>query len=569
MAMVATAARLLRPRKDIEMLKHSLIAAAVAAAVTLVAAGCTMAPKYERPAAPVDQTFPTGGIYDKQSDATSPAAPSGSAQAKPAVDIGWRDFFVDARLQQIVAIALKNNRDLRVSMLNVAAARSQYQITRAELLPTLDAVGSQSKQRTPQNLSATGQTLSTTYSVGVNASWEIDFFGRIQSLKDQALDQYFALAETRKAAEISLVSQVADQYLTMLSDDDLLTVTRNTLKTAQESYRITKLQFDNGVGTELDVTQSEGILQQAAANLQSQLRLRAQAENALVLLIGEPLPADLPPGLPLDSQNLLADIPAGLPSDLLVRRPDIASAEHSLLAANANIGAARAAFFPKVSLTGSFGTLAPSLGTLFKPGSAAWSFAPQISIPIFEGGTNLANLDLAQIQKRIEIANYEKAIQTAFREVADGLAARGTYDEQIKALEAYVKSQARGLELADMRYRNGVDNYLSVLTAQTNLYTAQQLLITARLNRVTNLVDLYRELGGGWIEHAGDQPRPSDAMPNYRDIGTPTAAAAPAASGTTVSSASTGPAKLVPVQHLVPAAKPQVDADGKAVGSAG
>jgi multidrug efflux system outer membrane protein len=541
----------------------------IAAAVALFAAGCTMAPKYERPAAPVDQTFPTGGIYDKQPDAASSASPSGSAQAKPAVDIGWRDFFVDARLQQIVAIALKNNRDLRVSMLNVAAARSQYQITRAQLLPTLDAVASQTKSRTPKDLALFGQTISNQYSVGVNASWEIDFFGRIQSLKDQALEQYFALAETRKAAEISLVSQVADQYLTMLSDDDQLTVTRNTLKTAEESYRITKAQFDNGVGTELAVRQSEGVVETAAANLQSQLRLRAQDENALVLLIGESLPADLPPGLPLDSQNLLTDIPAGLPSDLLVRRPDIASAEHSLLAANANIGAARAAFFPKVSLTGSFGTLAPSLGTLFKPGSAAWSFAPQISIPIFEGGTNLANLDLAQIQKRIEIANYEKAIQTAFREVADGLAARGTYDEQIKALELFVKSQARGLELSDMRYRNGVDSYLSVLTAQTNLYTAQQLLITARLNRATNLVDLYRELGGGWIEHAGDQPRPSDAMPNYRDIGTPTAAVAPAASGTTVNSASAGPAKLVPVQHLVPAAKPQVDADGKAVGSAG
>ncbi|CAH2773526.1 MAG: Efflux transport system, outer membrane factor (OMF) lipoprotein [uncultured Caballeronia sp.] len=539
----------------------------IAAAVALFAAGCTMVPKYERPVAPVDQTFPTGGIYDRQPDAASSASPGASAQAKPAVNIGWRDFFADARLQQIVAIALKNNRDLRVSMLNVAAARAQYQITRAELMPTLDAVGSQTKQRTPQNLSATGQTLSTTYSVGVNVSWEIDFFGRIQSLKDQALEQYFALAETRKAAEISLVSQVADQYLTMLSDDDQLTVTRNKLKTANESYRITKLQFDNGVGTELDVRQAQGIQQQAAANLQSQLRLRAQAENALVLLIGEPLPADLPTGLPLDSQNLLTDIPAGLPSGLLARRPDIASAEHSLLAANANIGAARAAFFPKISLTGSFGTLSPTLGSLFKPGSAAWSFAPQISIPIFEDGTNLANLDLAQIQKRIEIANYEKAIQTAFREVADGLAARGTYDEQIKSLELYVKSQARTLELSDMRYRNGVDSYLAVLTAQTNLYTAQQLLIVARLNRATNLVDLYRELGGGWIEHAGDQPRPSDAMPNYRDIGTPTAAVAPAASCTTVSSAC--PAKLVPVQHLVPAAKPQVDAEGKAVGSAG
>ncbi len=310
-------------------------------------------------------------------------------------------------------------------------------------------------------------------------------------------------------SKISSEPLVADQYLTMLSDDDLLTVTRNTLKTADESYRITKLEFDNGVGTELDVRQAQGVQQQATANLQSQMRLRAQAENALVLLVGEPLPADLPAGLPLDSQNLLTDIPAGLPSDLLARRPDIASAEHSLLAANANIGAARAAFFPKISLTGSLGTLSPTLGSLFKPGSAAWSFAPQISIPIFDGGTNLANLDLAQIQKRIEIANYEKTIQTAFREVADGLAARGTYDQQIAALESFTKSQARRLELSDLRYRNGVDSYLPVLTAQDDLYTAQQLLISARLNRATNLVDLYRELGGGWIERAGDPPRPA------------------------------------------------------------
>ena len=204
--------------------------------------------------------------------------------------------------------------------------------------------------------------------------------------------------------------------------------------------------------------------------------------------------------MPLDTQNLLSDIPAGLPSDLLTRRPDIAAAEQSLLAANANIGAARAAFFPRVSLTGSFGTLSPTLGGLFKPGSAAWSFAPQITVPIFEGGQNKANLDLANVQKRIEIANYEKAIQTAFREVADGLAARGTFDEQIKSLERFVNSQSRRLELSDLRYRNGVDSYLAVLTAQTALYEAQQLLITARLNRLTNLVDLYQFMGGGWIE---------------------------------------------------------------------
>ncbi|WP_157654012.1 efflux transporter outer membrane subunit, partial [Burkholderia ubonensis] len=234
----------------------------------------------------------------------------------------------------------------------------------------------------------------------------------------------------------------------------------------------------------------------ALANQQAQARARAQAVNALVLLIGQPLPDDLPPGLPLDAQNFLTDIPAGLPSDLLTRRPDIMEAEQNLLAANANIGAARAAFFPRISLTGAFGTASPTLGGLFKAGTAAWSFAPQITMPIFEGGANLANLDLANVQKRIEIANYEKAIQSAFREVSDGLAARGTYDQQIAALQRNEHAQQRRYDLSDLRYKNGVDSYLSVLTAQTDLYAAQQTLINARLARWTNLVDLYRSLGG-------------------------------------------------------------------------
>ncbi|KMQ80188.1 RND efflux system, outer membrane lipoprotein CmeC [Candidatus Burkholderia pumila] len=494
------------------MLKHSLIAAAV----TVFTAGCTLAPKYERPAAPVSQTFPQGGVYASEPGTDSGASKGRSADGQAAPDIGWRDFFSDPRLREIVSLALKNNRDLRVSVLNVDAQRAQYQITRAGLFPTLDAAASQSKSRTPKNLSFFDQTISNQYSVGLNASWEIDFFGRIRGLKDQALARYLSTAESRKAAEIALVSSVADQYLTILAYDNQLVVTQNTLKTAQESYRITKLQFDNGTGSELDLRQSEGIVQQAQANLQVQARLRAQSENALVVLIGEPLPDDQPKGMPLDSQNMLADIPAGLPSDLLTRRPDIAAAEQSLLAANADINAARAAFFPRVSLTGSFGTLSPTLGGLFKPGSAAWSFAPpQITLPIFEGGTNVANLELANVQKRIEIANYEKAIQTAFREVADGLAARGTYDEQIQSFERFVKSQSRRLELSDLRYRNGVDSYLSVLTAQTDLYSAQQTLITARLNRLTNLVDLYQYLGGGWIEHSGDAPRPADAPADY------------------------------------------------------
>ncbi|MBB5444243.1 MULTISPECIES: efflux transporter outer membrane subunit [Paraburkholderia] len=500
------------------MQKHSLIAVAVA----LLATGCTLAPHYQRPAAPVTATFPTGGVYDQQPGAQGARSANGQAAA----DIGWRDFFVDPRLQQLIGIALKNNRDLRVSVLNMQASAAQYRIVRAGLFPTLDAAASQSKSRTPKDLTFTGVTISNTYSVGLNASWEIDFFGRVQSLKDQALATYLGTAQARKAAEIALVSQVANQYMTVLELDDLLKVTQNTLKTAQESYRITKLQFDNGTGSELDLRQAETVVETASADLQTQTRLRAQADNALVLLIGEPLPADLPGGLPLNDQSLLTDIPAGLPSDLLTRRPDIIEAEENLLAANANIGAARAAFFPKVTLTGSAGTLSPTLGGLFKPGSAAWSFAPSITLPIFEGGQNMANLDLANIEKNVQIATYEKAIQTAFREVADGLAARGTYDEQIAALERDVAAEQRRLDLSTLRYTNGVDSYLSVLTAQTSLYVAQQALVTARMERLQNLVTLYQALGGGWIEHNGDQPRPADAPVDYGAASAPVAASA-------------------------------------------
>ena len=312
-----------------------------------------MAPHYKRPDAPVAQAYPAGGVY-----ATQPgAAGARSANGQAATAIGWREFFVDPRLQRLIEIALKNNRDLRVSVLNIEAARAQYQITRAGLFPTLDATGTGNRQRLPNALSvAPGRNITTTYNVGLSASWELDLFGRVQSLKDQALAQYLSTAYARQASEISLVSQVADQYLTLLSTDDLLKVTENTLKTAQDSYNLTKLQFDNGTGPELELRQAQTVVEQALSNQQAQARARAQALNALVLLIGEPLPDDLPAGMPLDAQNLLTDVPAGLPSDLLTRRPDVMQAEQSLLAANANIGAARAAFFPKISLTGAFGT---------------------------------------------------------------------------------------------------------------------------------------------------------------------------------------------------------------------
>ncbi|SAK64648.1 RND efflux system outer membrane lipoprotein [Caballeronia temeraria] len=487
------------------MRRFSLMAMAVA----MLASGCTMAPKYERPAAPVSASFPADGVY-----ATQPGAGDGgarSAHGVAAADIGWRDFFVDARLQRLIDIALKNNRDLRVAMLNVQAAQAQYRIARSGLFPALAAQGSQSKSRTPADMSLLNHTISNTYSVGLNASWEIDLFGRVQSLKDQALAKYFATAYARKAAEISLVSQVAAQYLQVLQADDLLAVTRQTLKSASDSYGIVKLQFDHGAASELDLSQARTVMESAAANLQAQERARAQDVNALVLLLGEPMPDDLPGGMPLDGQKLLADIPAGLPSDLLLRRPDIMETEQNLLAANANIGAARAAFFPSISVTGSFGTLSPTLGGLFKAGSAAWSFAPAITLPIFEGGQNLANLDLANIEKKIEVAQYEKAVQSAFRDVADGLAARGTYDQQIAALERDTAAQQRRLELSALRYRQGVDSYLGVLTAQQDLYAAQQILIVARTQRLANLVSLYQALGGGWIERTGDVPRAVDA----------------------------------------------------------
>ncbi len=484
----------------------------VALAATALVSACSLQPVYQRPDAPVAPGFPTGAVYQQQPGAGSPAAGARSANGTAAADIGWRDFFTDPRLQAVITLALQNNRDLRVAMLNVESARAQYQVTRAGLFPTVGADASATRQRTPANLSLSGRTSTTTvYSVGADISWEIDFFGRVRSLKDEALATYFSQAETRKAAEIALVAQVATQYLATLGDDDQIAVTQGTLKSAQESLRITKLTFDNGVGTELDLQQAQGVVEQASASLEAYQRARAQDENALVLLVGQPLPADLPASQPLNAQNLLSDIPAGLPSDLLERRPDIAAAEQTLRAANADIGAARAAFFPRISLTGNFGFESPSTNGLFSGAQRAWSFAPQITLPIFSGGSNTANLELAQVRKRTEIANYEKAIQTAFREVSDGLAARGTWDRQIQSQLRYEATQKRRLELSDMRYKNGIDDYLAVLQAQTDLFTAQQGLVTARLSRADNLVTLYKALGGGWVERTGDTPRAPDA----------------------------------------------------------
>jgi len=468
--------------------------------VAALLAGCSLMPAYERPGAPVASSYPTGPAYKPEPN-----------NGTPAVDIGWRDFLTDARLQRLVDIALANNRDLRVSILNIAQAQAQYRIQRSNLFPAIGAGASETAQRAPL-ISGGGRNFTThDYTVGLSLSaWELDFFGRLQSLNEQALQQYFATAQARKAFQIALVSQVASQYLAILADDELLAVTKNTLDAAQKSYDLTRLQYQAGTQNEQTLQQSLTIVEQANANYAAQLRTRAQDENMLVLLLGQPLPADLPAPTPLNSQALLADIPAGLPSELLTRRPDIMQGEANLKAANANIGAARAAFFPSVTLTGSAGLESVALSTLFRGASFAWSFIPSITVPIFEGGRLRASLDVATIQKDINVAQYQKTIQIAFQEVANDLAARGTYDDQVAALVRDVAANQRFYDLAQQRFESGVDSYLNVLTAQTNLYAAQQLLVQARMQRLQTLVKLYKDLGGGWVEHTGDTPAPAD-----------------------------------------------------------
>lgn len=474
------------------------------AALAVLMVGCSLQPAYVRPEAPVAAAYPTGPAYT--------ANPNTAGSTLPSSDMGWRDFLADPRLQQLVEIALENNRDLRMAVLNVEQVQAQFRIQSAALFPQVSAYADRVRSRTPADLSGTGSARNVgSYSVGASVAWEIDLFGRLRSLKASALEQYLASIQGRKAAEILLVSQVADQYLTMLAADDLLEVTQQTLETARASYGIVKLTFDTGAGTELDLRLAETIVEQAQANQAAQLRARAQAENGLALLLGQPVPAAIAPAVPLGEQKILSDIPAGLPSELLTRRPDVLQAEALLRSANADIGAARAAFFPNISLTGSMGTASAALSGLFKAGSSAWAWAPSLVAPIFDAGSNRANLDVALVSKDIGIAQYEKAIQTAFSEVADGLAARGTFDNQIASLERFTAAERRRLDLAQLLYKNGAASYLDVLTAQTDLYNAELVLVSARLQRLTNLVDLYRALGGGWLEHTGDEPRPGDA----------------------------------------------------------
>ncbi len=449
--------------------------------------GCTLAPKYDRPATPVPNSWPTGAAYQE----AKPDVPT------PAPDLPWQDFLPEERLQKVIQIALKDSRDLRLAALNVQRAQALYRVQRDELFPVVNAAGNWTKKHIPADLSSSGHILTQeSYSVDFGiSSWEIDFFGRIQSLKDAALEEYLATDEGRRNTQILLVSEVSNAWFTLAADGENLKLSRSTFEAQQASYNLIRKRYDVGLASELDLSQAQTQVDTARRNVAIYTQRTAQDLNALTLLAGTPVPSELLPS-ELNGVSPPKEISAGLSSDVLLSRPDVLAAEHRLKAAHANIGAARAAFFPRISLTAITGTASTDLSGLFKSGQGTWSFAPQIVLPIFDARTWSA-YDVTQVDREISVTRYEQTIQTAFREVADALALRGTLGEQLAAQESLVEANARTYRLADARYSKGIDSYLNVLDAQRSLYSAQQVLTALRLERFTSLVTLYKVLGGG------------------------------------------------------------------------
>ncbi len=471
-------------------------------------AGCTLAPTYQRPTPPVPAALPQGGAYGAAESVTT-AAP----------DLAWRDFFTDPKLRQVLQLALDNNRDLRVTVLNIAEAHAQYRIQRSQQLPHVGANFVPTYEHLPASVlgvqsgvsdtSATGgvgaavassnQAVTIHYfegTLGVS-NYELDLWGRVRSLSRQALETYLATKEARRAEQISLISQVATAYVSYAADLDRLKVAQDTVKSDRTSLNLTQARFQGGIASELDVRQAQSALEQANVGVTTYTTSLAQDVNALTLLVGARVSADLLP-MPLqDGFVTLADLPAGVSSQVLLQRPDVMEAEHQLEGYNANIGAARANFLPTILLTGGGGSTSVSLGALFGPGSGSWTFMPTVTLPIFDYGENAANLRYAKAQRDVAVAQYEKAIQTAFREVADQLAQRGQIADLVSANAREVDAVSHSFGLSQARYRRGSDTYLNTLTAQVTLYSAQQSLIGARLTRATNLISLYQALGGG------------------------------------------------------------------------
>jgi multidrug efflux system outer membrane protein len=456
--------------------------------------GCVdLAPKYQRPVSPVPAAFPAGPAY--------PPAPA----ADQAV-VGWQAFFSDPRLKRIIEAALANNRDLRVAVANIAAARAQYHVQRAALFPTVGANAQATYSQQPLSVVSGGALApgqSTIYNerlysltAGVS-SWQLDLFGKTRNLTRAAQDQYFATREARDAAQITLVGEVATDYLTLASDRAQLEIATQTLASGQASLDLTQHRLDAGVASALDVEQAKTTVQQARYDQARLTTLVAQDRNALELVVGAPVAdTDLPDTLD-GGVVVMERLPAAVSSAVLLGRPDVVQAEDVLRGANASIGAARANFFPSISLTGSGGLTSLALSSLFEGPAATWTFVPTVSQTIFDFGANRGNLAYAKAERDVDVAQYEKAVQTAFREVADALAQRGTIDTQVSAQAALVEANHQSLILATARYERGADTYLNVLIAQRAYYAAQQTLVTTRLARSLNLVTLYGALGGG------------------------------------------------------------------------
>ena len=467
------------------MIRKTLYLLAVAA---VFLSSCSFIPEYTRPQAPVPTAWPKGPAYKD----------AASAQGAPIADgLNWREFFRDEKLRAIISTALQNNRDLRLAALNVERARAGYRIQRSELLPTVDATATGYNQHLPADVSGKGRPVTSDQyqvSLGITA-WELDFFGRIRSLEKKTLEEFFATMEARRSAQILLISEVANAYLTLAADRESLKLARSTLAAQQSSYELIKKRYEVGLAPELDLRQAQTRVDAARVDVAKYTQLTAKDKNALNLLVGSPVPDNLLPKA-LCAMKAPLEISSGTSSEVLLRRPDILQAEHMLKASNANIGAARAAFFPRITLTTFFGTATDDLSRLFNSGTDIWSFAPKISLPIFDARLPAA-LDATKVERKIVVAQYEKAIQVAFREVADALAQKGTVGEQMAAQESLVEATAVAYRLSDARYTKGIDTYLNVLDAQRSLYAAQQGLISIRLTKLANQVRLYAVLGGG------------------------------------------------------------------------
>lgn len=456
---------------------------------------CNLAPKYVRPSGAVPAALPEGGIY-----------PRAATDAPDVTAIGWRDFFADDRLRQVIQLGLDNNRDLRVAAANVLQARAQYRVQRADILPSINANGSATYTNSlgaaasgGAGAGGGGSSTDIQYfqaNVGFS-SFELDLFGRLRNLSKAALEQYFATEEAQRTTRISLIAEIATAWLTLASDQDQLRLSQSTLKTFEQTLELTRAQFRIGVASELESRQAETNYQAARNDIATLQTRIAQDQNALNLLTGTTVSADLLPTALGDGRVTRDALPANLSSDVLLRRPDVLQAEHQLIAQNANIGAARAAFFPRISLTAALGTISGGLSGLFGSGTGTYNVAPSVALPIFDAGRNKGNLDYAKASQQAAVATYEKTIQTAFREVADALAQRGTIDEQVSAQTARANAAQVAAKLSDARYRAGVDSFLVALDAQRTAYAAEQQLVTTRTTRSANLIELYRALGGG------------------------------------------------------------------------